>query len=184
MRPSSQITWIAVLALAASTIMLGLSNRLETAQGKAEKTGSRLAAAASASEQVRIKHGNNTLAGVLHLPKTKRPHPAIIFIHGSGPADRNCGGYYEPLFERFLENGFACLSWDKPGVGGSTNATGRYAEQSYYQRAAELRRALDFLKARRDIDPLRIGCWGTSQAGWIMPMVASRSKEIAFIVAV
>jgi len=175
-----------VLALAGSTRLLGLSSRLETAaaQDKTEKAGPRQLLAAAASEQVRIQYGDNTLGGVLHLPKRKGPHPVIIFVHGSGPADRTCGGYYQPLFERFLQDGFACLSWDKPGVGASTNSIGHFAEQSYYQRAAELRRALDFLKARRDIDPKCIGCWGISQAGWIMPMVASRSKDVAFLIAV
>jgi uncharacterized protein len=185
MHPSYRLTWATLLALAGSTILLGVSYRLETAaaQDKSEKKGSRLPAAA-VSEQVRIKHGDNTLAGVLHIPKTKGPHPVIIFIHGSGAADRNRGGFYEPVFERFLASGFACLSWDKPGVGGSTSATGRYAEQSYYQRAAELRRAIDFLKGRGDIDPKRIGCYGGSQAGWVMPMVASRSTDIAFMIAI
>jgi hypothetical protein len=139
---------------------------------------------AGASEEVSIKCGGDTLVGVLHLPKNAAPHPAIIFIHGDGPTDHAAGGYYEPIWEEFLKAGYACLSWDKPGVGKSTNASGHYVPQSYYQRASELRRALDYLKTRKHIDPKRIGCWGISQAAWIMPMVASRSKDIAFLIAV
>jgi uncharacterized protein len=182
MQPSLKIVSAGALAMAFSLISLPIAMAAD--KEKADKSASRQPAAASVSEEVTVKCGENTLAGVLHLPKTKAPHPAVIFIHGSGPMDRTRGGSYQPIWERFLEAGFACLSWDKPGIGASTTPGGRYRDQSFYQRASELRRALDFLKARRDIDPKRIGCWGISQAGWIMPMVASRTKDIAFMIAV
>ncbi len=157
--------------------------KMATAQNSADK-GKPAQAAAAVSEPIQIKTGLGTLAGTLHLPKSNGPHPAIIFIHGDGPTDRTCGGYYKPLWDRFLSVGYACMSWDKPGVGQSTSAGGGYSRQSYFQRAVELRRALDYLKARPDIDRERIGCWGISQAGWIVPMVASRTKDIAFIIVV
>jgi len=169
-----------------ATLLLGSLNAL--AQDNAAKDdlppNSAWRLTSGSSEEIAIACGANRLAGVLHLPKGGGPHPAIIFIHGDGASDRANGGYYQPLWERFVGLGFACLSWDKPGVGKSTTPSGRYAPQSYYQRASELRRALDFLKGRRDIDSKRIGCWGVSQAGWIMPMVASRSGDIAFLIAI
>ena len=39
-----------------------------------------------------------------------------------------------------------------------------------------------WLKTRADIDASRIGFVGVSQAGWIMPLAANRSEDIAFIV--
>ena len=44
--------------------------------------------------------------------------------------------------------------------------------------------AVDALKTRQDIDATKIGFWGISQAGWIMPLAAARSKNIAFIICV
>ena len=41
---------------------------------------------------------------------------------------------------------------------------------------------VESLKTRNDIDSSRIGFVGMSQAGWIMPLAASRSDDVAFIV--
>jgi pimeloyl-ACP methyl ester carboxylesterase len=126
-----------------------------------------------------------TLVGDLHLPQGPGPHPAVIFVHGSGELDRDCLGFYQPLFEEFTKAGFACLSWDKPGVGESTRPQGAYDDrESFFERATEVRKAIDFLKSRDEIDPERIGLWGISRAGWIMPMVASRTDDVAFVIAV
>jgi uncharacterized protein len=180
----SWLPFMLAIFLAMACLLSPLPIATAADKEKTDKSASRQPAAAASSEEITFKCGENTLAGVLHLPKTKGPYPAIVFIHGSGPTDRSSRGYYDPMWERFLEAGFACLSWDKPGIGASTTPGGRYRQQSFYQRASELRLAVDLLKARRDIDPKRIGCWGISQAGWIMPMVASRTKDIAFMIAV
>src|SRR5580700_1567543 len=91
----------AVLSLACVAIVLGSSSlQITTAQDTIKPAELRHRLGAAANEQIRIKYDAQVLAGVLHLPKGEGPHPAIIFIHGSGPADRTCGGYYEPLWER------------------------------------------------------------------------------------
>jgi fermentation-respiration switch protein FrsA (DUF1100 family) len=41
---------------------------------------------------------------------------------------------------------------------------------------------VDFLKARKRIDPKRIGLMGHSEGGLIAPIVATRSSDVAFIV--
>ena len=138
-------------------------------------------------ESVRITHGNTQLVGTLWKPKSKHRFPVVIFIHGDGPRDRSFSGYYDAIFQAFLGVGVACLSWDKPGVGQSTSPYGPYQRdkpQSFYQRAGELRKAIDYLKTCPEVDPKQIGCWGISQAGWIMPMVAAQSDDIRFVIAV
>src|SRR5262249_12169705 len=40
---------------------------------------------------------------------------------------------------------------------------------------------VQFLKGRQDIDLKRIGLMGGSEGGWVVPLAASRSKDIAFI---
>ena len=37
-------------------------------------------------EEVHFDSDGHTLAGVLVLPTTPGPHPAVVFIHGSGPS--------------------------------------------------------------------------------------------------
>ena len=41
---------------------------------------------------------------------------------------------------------------------------------------------VEALARRDDIDPARIGIFGVSQAGWIAPLAASRSNQVAFVV--
>ncbi|HET8576787.1 MAG TPA: prolyl oligopeptidase family serine peptidase [Methylomirabilota bacterium] len=38
------------------------------------------------------------------------------------------------------------------------------------------------LKARKEVDPRRIGLLGISQGGWIAPLAATRSADVAFVV--
>ena len=42
---------------------------------------------------------------------------------------------------------------------------------------------VEYLKTRREIDPQKIGLHGHSQGGWVVPEAASRSKDVAFIIA-
>jgi dipeptidyl aminopeptidase/acylaminoacyl peptidase len=132
-------------------------------------------------DEVFFKDGKTNLHGALVIPNTSGPHPVVVFVHGSGPAD--CTGYnsYFPLWEYFASCGFACLSWDKPGVGESK---GDWSQQSFKDRANEVLSAIQFLKSRNDIDSKRIGLWGISQGGWILPLAASMSKDVAFIIPV
>jgi pimeloyl-ACP methyl ester carboxylesterase len=74
------------------------------------------------------------------------------------------------------------MSWDKPGTGESK---GKYSWIHLFRERVEVvKKAIHFLKRRCDIDSASIGLWGISQAGWIMPMVAADSTEVAFIIAV
>jgi hypothetical protein len=105
----------------------------------------------------------------------------VIFVHGDGLADATHDGFYRPLWESFAAAGYASLSWNKPGVAGST---GNWLHQSMDDRATEVTDAITWARSRPDIDPRRIGLWGASQAGWVMPKVAARTPDLAFVIAV
>lgn len=132
-------------------------------------------------EQVQFEVDGNTLKGVLVLPPTPGPHPAVVFINGSGDADRTGNGVFPHLWRHFASHGFACLSWDRPGVGQST---GDFEKQSYPDRAAEALAAVRFLRSRSDIRPDRVGLWGFSQGATVAPLAASQSSEVAFVIEV
>jgi pimeloyl-ACP methyl ester carboxylesterase len=40
------------------------------------------------------------------------------------------------------------------------------------------------LKTRSDVEPAQIGLLGVSQAGWIMPLAALRTKDLAFLISI
>jgi pimeloyl-ACP methyl ester carboxylesterase len=136
---------------------------------------------AFAQEEVSFWSGDNTLKGVLVVPKTGGPHPAVAFVHGSGSLDRNDWTLHPPLREHLARHGIVSLSWDKPGVGAST---GDWTRHSFRDRAQEAIDAVKFLQGRPEIDRHRVGLWGISLGGWVCPLAASLSPDVAFIILV
>ena len=128
-----------------------------------------------------FQDGDHSLSGSLYRPQGAGPHPAIVMILGSDRQDRDFGGAGPTLGRHFARAGFACLFWDKPGVGRST---GDFNAQSLRDRAREALAAVRFLGGRNDIRRDRIGLWGHSQGGMVAPLAASLSQEVAFLIEV
>ena len=128
--------------------------------------------------------GDVTLAAALDLPSGDGPHPAVVLVHGSGRTTRHdLRGRSQDL----QSLGFASLRYDKRGVGQSTGVYipvgAEDSEEVFSVLADDALAAVQYLKSRSDIDPTRIGLMGGSQAGWIMPLAASRSSDIVFMVS-
>jgi len=128
-------------------------------------------------EQVHFENGDVRLAGTLTHPAMPAPWPAIVLVHGSNALTRDVFG---PWTRFFAGLGFAVLSFDKRGTGGST---GDWKVADFAALAGDVLAGVRFLQGRDDIAQDRIGLWGASQAGWIMPMVAARAGEdITFMI--
>jgi CubicO group peptidase (beta-lactamase class C family)/pimeloyl-ACP methyl ester carboxylesterase len=136
-------------------------------------------AAPARSETITFRSGDFVITGELQLPNGKGPHPLVVMVHGDGPGSRS---YYAPLKETMLRAGFAALIWDKPGQGGSTGTFD--PKRLLAERAAILLDAVAAMKRRTDIDPARIGRWGISQAGYVMPLALQRGADIRFMITV
>ena len=93
--------------------------------------------------------------GTLVKPEHPEPFPVVVFVHWAGPTNRDCYGSYLPMWERFVEQGYACMSWDKPGTGESKGEYDRF--HLFQERAKVVREAISFLKKRSYIDPESIG---------------------------
>ncbi|MDZ4820961.1 MAG: alpha/beta fold hydrolase [Planctomycetota bacterium] len=123
------------------------------------------------------------LAGTLTWPKGNGPVPAVLLITGSGPQDRNESVVgHKPflvLADFLTRRGIAVLRLDDRGVGGST---GEWENATTHDLTGDALAAVAFLKARKEIDPRRIGMLGHSEGGLIAPLAASRSGDVAFIV--
>jgi len=137
-------------------------------------------------EEIRFRSGRFRVVGDLRLPAGDGPFPAIIMVHGDGPITRD--GYpttYQPAMEIFLRNGYAVFSWDKPGSGESTGKFNRKGVWDVLSRRAEiLVDGIGALVEQPTIDPARIGLWGISQAGWVMPLALERTDNVAFMIVV
>ncbi|KFU82047.1 hypothetical protein SAMN04489729_1560 [Amycolatopsis lurida] len=135
-----------------------------------------------AEERVTITGGAQPLNGVLARPtEGKGPYGLVVFVHGDGPTNATHDTFYRPIWEAMAKAGYATLSWDKPGI---DSAPGNWLNQSMQDRAAETLIAIAWAKTQPGIDPQRIGLWGASQAGWVMPKAARQSPDVRFIIAV
>ncbi|MCQ6555795.1 alpha/beta hydrolase [Streptomyces sp. C10-9-1] len=133
-------------------------------------------------EKVSLQHAGHTLDGVLALPEEgDGPFGLVVFVHGDGPVDATHETFYRPIWESFARAGYASLSFSKPGVGGSG---GDWLKQSMADRAEETLAAVAWARRRPEIDRKRIGLWGASQAGWVLPKVAAEDPSLRFAIAV
>jgi pimeloyl-ACP methyl ester carboxylesterase len=134
-------------------------------------------------EEITFQSDHFTLVGDLQTPDSEGKHPLILFVHGDGPTTRTGSRTYEPIMDRMLRAGYAVFSWDKPGTGEST---GEFVDGAWIvtDRASILVDAVESLKKHPAIDPERIGVWGISQAGAVMPMALTKTDDIAFMIVV
>jgi dienelactone hydrolase len=133
-------------------------------------------------ERVVMWHHGQRLEGVLaRPPEGEGPFGLVVFVHGDGPIDATHDTFYRPLWESFAQAGYASLSFSKPGVAGSEGA---WLEQSMDDRAAETLAAVAWARSRPGIDDGRIGLWGASQAGWVLPKAAAKDRRLQFVIAV
>ena len=130
---------------------------------------------------VKFENQGTQLTGVFRSPQGQPdgdgPHPAVAFVDGSGPAERDG---WDDEAEVLAGAGFASLAWDKPGCGGSG---GDWRDQSLQDRAGEALAAVACLAAEEGVDPGRVALLGASQGGWVGPLAASRSPTVAAVIS-
>lgn len=128
-------------------------------------------------EEVSFRNAEITLSGTLLLPSTKGPHPAVVFLHGAGSESRYGARFLAEYFTRY---GIAALIYDKRGVGKST---GDWKRSDFSDLAGDAIAGIHLLQKSNEINPKQIGLYGHSQGGMIAPLIASRSKDVAFIIS-
>jgi uncharacterized protein len=143
--------------------------------------GERAGRVALRQEQVRVPAGRHALACTLTIPPGQGRRPAVTFAHGSGPAPR---AWLAALAMFYADRGLVTLVCDKRGIGQSGgDYPGENANaisiDAYARDVAALAR---WLARQPEVDPGRLGISGGSQAGWIMPLAASREPAVRWIV--
>ena len=132
------------------------------------------------AEQRQFKNGDAELSGTLYMPRSPRPVAAVVVTH-SASSPLRAASLYEHLEKILPALGTAVFVYDRRGSGqsGTQDAGGDFTLL-----ADDAIAAVRNLKTDSRIDPRRIGTWGLSQGGWISPLAASRSADVAFVVAV
>lgn len=132
------------------------------------------------SEDVCFKSGDAYCAGDLFLPEGKVPHaplPAIVIGHGFSAVK-------EALVDaagHLTGAGYAVLAIDYRTFGKSG---GEPRGQLFpLNQVEDYRNAISYLETREEIDPNRIGIWGTSFAGGIVIYTAAFDRRVKAVVA-
>lgn len=142
----------------------------------AETTANRMP---TSEKEIRFQSGDVTLTGTLVMPESRGAVPGIVLLHGSGPLTRESFGPY-PRF--FASLGFAVLVYDKRSTGAST---GEYMKQDeFYPEpfVEDAMAAVHFLQGQEQVRRDSVGLWGSSEGGMLATQVASRTRDVAFII--
>ena len=133
------------------------------------------------NEEVRFTSGRFTIVGSLLTPRSPAPHPAIVYVWGSGPTNVKKHIERSQMLKGFLARGFAVLLYDKPGSGQSTGELD--SSHLFAELAGILIDATTLLEHNDAIDPHAIGLYGSSQASYVMAVALARTRDVAFVIA-
>ena len=119
------------------------------------------------------------LEGDMYLPsdfKTGERRPGIVLCHGfTGLRDLILGDYAKV----FVDAGFVALTFDYRGFGGSEGEKWRLIP---LEQIDDIRNAISFFEAQPQVDPERIGLWGTSFGGANAPYAAALDSRVKAVV--
>lgn len=143
-----------------------------------QRTGELAAATATPElpytvEEVTWPLADTTMAATLTIPEGEGPFPAVVFVAGSGPTDRDWNSPLLPgrngsaalLADAITRAGLATLRYDK-------RVTGPYAQQniaalqgkiSFQSHLDELVSAVEYLVALDGVDPAQVFVLGNSE---------------------
>lgn len=131
----------------------------------------------------RVKDVDYEFKGTLTYPKKGKNFPCVILVSGSGLQDRNeeimQHKPFEVIADYLTRNGIAVFRYDDRGWGTQDMELLNATTLNF---ADDAEAAFQLLKSHKKIDPKRIGFAGHSEGGVIAPIVASRNKDVAFVI--
>lgn len=133
------------------------------------------------TETVRFYSRGSALAGTLMLPDAADGGPVPGLTQGPGWLGLRDASLYRPYHDGLLAAGMAVLVFDYRGFGGSEG------DATYLDPAAQVedwRNAVTYLTTRPEIDPARIGAFGSGgTGGGNAVMVAGLDERIKAVVS-
>jgi pimeloyl-ACP methyl ester carboxylesterase len=100
---------------------------------------------------------------------------ALVALHGASAGTRDSSPLYRHLHETLPPLGIGVATFDRRGEGESAGepTRGRFDAQ-----------ARDALAVASALGAERSGLWGLSQGGWVAPLAATLSEDVAFVVTI
>ncbi|MFI6732764.1 alpha/beta hydrolase family protein [Nonomuraea sp. NPDC050451] len=126
-------------------------------------------------EEISISAEGQRLDGTLRVPLTPGRHPAMVFVSGSGNGSRT---EFTPQAEFLAKAGVVTIAFDKRTIGYN------FRHRDFSLLADDALRMVELLRTRPEVDPARIGLWGVSEGGWVVPIAAAKSTAVGFVILV
>ncbi len=133
---------------------------------------------------VEVTSDSIQLSAAYYLPKNKDSiMGALVIVHGSAPSTYEDVSFYTRIGVRL---GMAVLAFDKRGVGKSGGIYEYFSvnrSKAWFDLlASDVEACVQWLNTRPELQGTKKGLLGGSQAGWIMPLAASRTSGIDFMI--
>ncbi|KAF2082334.1 alpha/beta hydrolase [Flavobacterium sharifuzzamanii] len=133
-------------------------------------------------QDVKFQSQGVTLSGSILTPK--KIFAAVVIVHGSDPVKREL-----EFAKRLASEGIAVLTYDKRGVGesggvyvGPSVGTNNIDTANLNLLSQDASEAVNTFRSNLKDKKIPIGLVGFSQAGWIIPIAASKNSQIKFMV--
>ncbi len=133
-------------------------------------------------QDIKFESQGVTLAGSILTPK--KTVASVVIVHGSDPVKREM-----EFAKRLAKEGIAVLTYDKRGVGesggvyvGPSVGTNNIDTTNLNLLAQDVSAAVKTFRTYLKDKKTPIGLVGFSQAGWIIPITASKNSQIEFMV--
>ena len=123
--------------------------------------------------------GRERLRGWLFTPRARQKrYPAISMAHGyAGVKEHGLRRFAQA----FAEAGFVVLVHDHRNFGASEGAVRHDIDP--WRQIADWRRAISFLESQSNVDPERIGIWGTNYAGGHVLVLGATDRRVRAVVS-
>ena len=138
-------------------------------------------------EEVRVTSPSSAnsevgLGGTLSLPLGAGPFPAVVLLSDVGPPERRDGTYslLAELADHLTRQGVAVLRLDDRGQGRSAAVP---CASTGAELVADAQSAMNFLRTRPGIDPMRVGLLGHGEGANVALLAAAQAPAPAFLVA-
>jgi len=118
------------------------------------------------------------LKGWLYLLEGSEKFPVIVMSHGFSAVKEM---YLDSFAEVFAKAGFVVLVYDNRNFGESEGEPRQ--EIDPWQQVKDYRYAISYVRLRSEVDPERIGIWGSSYSGGHVIVVGSLDSRVKAIVA-
>jgi uncharacterized protein len=106
------------------------------------------------------------------------PAPVVVMVHGLTAVKEM---HLDDYAECFFRAGLNVLAYDHRNFGASDGASRQDIDP--ITQARDLRHAITYVTGREDVDPDRVGIWGSSHGGGLVLSVAAVDRRVRAVVA-